>query len=185
MAHHGGQVAGEGRDGERGVAAKPASAPAGRRDQQREAIGQAPAALAHHCSCERQRWRAGLELQAGTVGITHPQRHADKGVARVDRQAAHQRECLEIGTDQDVLAVVECEARAVHIARPTAGLRGHLEQCHRMTAPRGFDRSGEACPARADDCDPLSARHYRPRQLVRIAIHNLRKGVNEVRWWST
>ena len=56
-----------------------------------------------------------------------------------------------------------------------------------MTPTHCLDRRCKARPTATHDGDLLSGRQgchyrlYRPRQFVRIAIHNLRSGVSDVR----
>ena len=90
-----------------------------------------------------------------------------------------------VGTDQDVLPVVEFEAVHTDASRASAQLRCHLEQRDTVAQPRRFDCAGQTGPATADHGHAQRSLRHRPRQFVRMAIQSLRSGVSEVRWCST
>ncbi len=156
VAHPARQPRGEGGDAQTGVAAKAAPRPAGGRGEQRQPLGEAPAARGEHAAHERGRGRAARQRQAAAVGVAQGERQAQQARRRVDADARQQLERLHAGAEQDVLAVVEREAVALDAPRAPAGLRRHLVQRDRVAARGGLDRGGEAGPAGADDGDAAS-----------------------------
>ena len=138
------------------IAAKASPGPARGRAQQREALTQTPTALAEHRTREGDDRRSRLQVQPGAVGSAEAQRRSHQGLADIDAHAAQQRERVEIGADQDVLAVVEQHARGLDAARAAAELRRHLEQRDRMAEARRLDGRRQPGPATADDGHTLA-----------------------------
>ena len=100
----------------------------------------------------------------------------------VHAQGLHQGQGLGVGTDQDVLTVVHTRPPGqINGSGASAECACHLKDADLVSCLNRIYRSSQARPACADNSDF----HQRPRQLVRIAIHNLRSGVSEVRWCST
>ena len=147
----------------RRVTAKPARGPAGSGGQQAKPFGHRPAPLPQHGSGEGRNRATGLQPEPGAARVGEMQRRAKKRRVGVDADGSHQRERVDVGADQDVLAVVEPLAVRVDTAGAPAELCGHLEERDAVTQARGFDRRGHARPPTTDDSDTFARRRGRRR----------------------
>ncbi len=143
----------------------------------------------HRHEMPRRAMRRRAQRQA--VRRDEMQRRAFERGVEVDLETLQQRQRLAIRADQDVLAVVERDLPSVrgdprHAPRAAAERARSLEQ-RDVHAGIGEMRGGrEPGPASADDGDALRGRAHRPGAThVRHAIHSLRIGVSEMRWFST
>jgi hypothetical protein len=116
-----------------------------------------------------RRGQAG-EGEVETRCVGYPQGMAFEEVGRVGPYPGHEGQGLAIGSEQNVLAVVQGLP-----ARPPAG----LEERDAGPCSHQVDGGGESRPAGADDGD-LHANIQ-----VFQAIQSLRTGVRAMRWWST
>ena len=66
---------------------------------------------------------------------------------------AHQRQCVAVGPEQDVLAVVELAAIDLDAPSPAAEYAAGFEEGDLGAACRQLDRGGKASPAATDDGD--------------------------------
>jgi hypothetical protein len=74
-------------------------------------------------------------------------------LVRIGADFAHQRQRFAIGTEQDVLAVVQRASVDFHRARPAARHASGFNQGDGGAASGQFNRSGQSRPAGADDGD--------------------------------
>jgi len=164
---------------------KTAYGPTRCRGQQHQTFAHRPTLLAHDCSGESQCCNTRREPQPRTVGIADEQRCTQERSIDIDPDRAQKTQRVNIGANQDVLAVVERQAADTNSASPSAELGSHFEKRDGMAALHSSYSCSETGPACSDNRNSLRCRHQRPRQFVRIAIHSLRKGVSEVRWCNT
>ncbi|CAM5210939.1 hypothetical protein CDEN61S_02332 [Castellaniella denitrificans] len=115
-----------------------------------------------------------------------------QGLRRVRVQGPHQRQGGGVGAQQDVLAVVDPQAKAgmVDPPRPAARRGGGLVDPDRAARPAQARGGGQARPAGADDGDGVhfAKRRTSPRPpptQVFQASQNLRIGVSAMRRSST
>ncbi len=168
------------------IGRKATEPPAQRGCKQTQALADRPAAPAEHRAHECGHGRAAGQAQARAVRGDQCQRHAQQQLLRVRPDAAHQRQRGAVGADQDVLAIVQCDAVAVIDAAGAAPeLRRHFDQGHVMPRRCGGHGCGDAGPAAADHGHAAPGGGQRSRQCVCIAIQTLRSGVNVTRWCRT
>ena len=96
-----------------------------------------------------------MKTQAEALCIDEPKRQAKEGIGLGHTNLSQQAQGLAVGTNADVLAVVESGLRRCDIARPPAGDRRHLEQRDLGVVCRALQGAGETGPTRADDRDRL------------------------------
>ena len=117
--------------------------------------------------------------QAEFARVIDRERLAQQQLVRVGAYRAHQAQGFAVSADQDMLAVVECDAFDLDRARAAAQMPRRFEYGDRDLRLRQRDGRGHAGPAGADDGDAHA--------VIQVfhAIHSLRTGVNAVRWVST
>ena len=161
--------------------------PAGAGAQQRDFVGPTPAACPRHAHQRIPGGRQVGQFQAAAVGVGQGQGEAQHGAGHVHAHRAHQTQGFGVGTNQDVLPVVQHEglARCIHGVQcprpPTQGASGfhHRDVVACLRQRHGCRHAGPAGPHHRD------AHHMRPRAWTFHASQNLRKGVRRMRWCST
>ena len=164
-----------------GVAAKAAQAPAQRgvRSSARRSPSDQPRAPS------TPRTKAGTGAPGGRrrprpSGSTSASGRRCSSALGVGADAAHQRQRLAVGADQDVLAVVERQAvvrRRCGARPPSCGAISNSVTA--WPASRGRARRRPGRPSRRRPPPRGAAAAQRSRQCVRIAIHSLRSGVSD------
>ena len=149
---------------------------------------------------KRRRQRRGLKKEAARADQFH--RHSQHGLLRIDAHPAHQCQSVAIGTDQQVLTVINFDRTATEGQRqgasPTPGLRRSVDHDHRLacldqrhgcrqSGPAGTDHDDRRSAAAHEAGADLGADSFggRPLTQVRQASSSLRIGVSEVRRSST
>jgi len=141
-----------------GVAGKAGALPGVGHAQQRQPFAPGPAARAGDAE-QRIPGRGQVgQAQAAAIGKAQHQGQAQQGRIDIHAHQAHQAQRFGIGTDQDVLAVVQCECgtvgrRSIQRARPPADGACRLENGDVMARLYGRHGGRHAGPAGADDGD--------------------------------
>ena len=131
-------------------------------------------------------------MQPLAIGVAQIQRQALQGCG-FHADGAQQLQAGLVGTDQDVLAVVDRPVATVGCgnvqgARTAAPLAAGFPDLHLVALLLQGDGGGHAGPAAAHDGDALRLGHgpyMRPRACIFHASHSLRSGVRAMRWCST
>ena len=186
----GGQGAAQLAHRERRRADKTRALPRQRGAHQRKPLAPRPAARGQDRGHGVQRRRPargpGGRLQAAAVGVGQGQRSAEQDLFRLDAQALHQAQRIAVGTDQDVLAVVQPQWYAVgprggQGAGAAAGRASGFEQGDVCAEVHRLHGGGQACPAGTNN----RQLHNRPKACTFHASQNLRSGVRLTRCVST
>ena len=96
------------------------------------------------------------EAAAGEVDF---ERKAPESLLRSGTDFAHQAQGFAIGTNQDMLAVIEPVSLCFHAARSSSKLSGGFDKRYLSTGRTQFDGGGQSGPAAADDRDSEQALH--------------------------
>ncbi len=94
--------------------------------------------------------RRGKSHAATVGGVAHLQRQAQHGAGRIDADLAHHLQGLAVGTEQDVLAVVQRDLIDVDPPRAAAELPACFKQGYLVTSLRQLDGGSATGPAGAD-----------------------------------
>ena len=133
------------------------------------------------------------QLQAVAAGKAQHQRQAQQGRVNIHAHQAHQAQRGGVGTNQDVLAVVQDQGGSVGAgdgerARPPAHGACGLEYRGLVARLCGGNGRSQAGPTSADDGNVhacCGVNYMRPRACIFQASQNLRSGVRLMRWCST
>ena len=154
--HLGGKTRAQGRHGSARRAHKTRPLPADGGAQQRKFVAPLPAACGADADQCIQRGRGVGAAQAAAIGKLQRQRAAVQRSVGVHPHVAHQLQRGGVGTDQDVLAVVEGEGLALrpgdwHAAGTAPKCAGGLKDGDGVAGLCGLHGSGQTCPTRAND----------------------------------
>src|SRR4051812_56492 len=116
-----------------------------------DALAERKSARGEQAAREAQRFRKPQPAEGEAARIADLERNAQYGGLR-DADRAHQAEELGVGTDQDVLSVIELVALRLNAPGASTRNRGRLEDGHRHAAPGERHGGRHAGIAGTNDC---------------------------------